>query len=382
MMENAAAEWTALERRLAWPGLEAFARAEILPALEAVPVEERDRKGQYRDSLERVMLVGGGLFTVCFIALAVLLPNNFWGVALRFIMFFPLFFGSFALSIWLYRERIADVMMRGRDRFLARSAALSKIAERLDLAYVPMPGGAPYGMKWLAERGWMPRSLREVTELLDAHGGLDEAVEIARRSGTMLSNLGILGTPEQRERLREQHARNQQAEDGFSGTRGGVAFTAFEWIESVSEAPDIYHLTLVFEAPMAMQGVTQLRTRKAAWPGNISDREMRDVDIVWSEFRERFRLRSTDQTEARAVFDPAVIERAAGLAHGEKLCAVAFETHLVVDVAGDDRFNLIDLATGERGEDRLRQCLTHIADMLDLADAVGGAFRLGRAGAA
>lgn len=382
MTDRPAPDWTELERRLSDPGLEGFAQREILPLLEAVPVEERDAKGRYRNSLERVILIGGGAFTMSFLTLLFLTPENFWGIALRFLLFFPLFFGCIAASIWLHRGRISQALVKGRERFLARSKALSLLADRFGLAYVPSPGGAPFGLKFLARRGWLPASLREVSDLLDEHGGMDEAVDVARRSGTMLVNVSIVGTQEQREQIREQYTRQQTLEDGFTGTRGGAGFSAFEWIETVDEAPNVHHLTLVFEAPMRLQGITQLRTRKASWPGKITDRDLQDVDIVWSVFRERFRLRSTDQTEARAVFDPAVIERAAGLAHGEKLFAVAFETHLVVDVAGEDRFNLIDLQTGDNGEARLRATLGHFADMLDLADAVGHAFRLGRASVA
>ncbi len=87
-------------------------------------------------------------------------------------------------------------------------------------------------------------------------------------------------------------------------------------------------------------------------------------------------MRTTDQVEARTVFDPAVIERVAELGRGEKVRAVAFENHLVIDIKGIDRFAMVDLVTGEWSSQTISDSMINIAEMLETVSAIANAFRL------
>ena len=153
----------------------------------------------------------------------------------------------------------------------------------------------------------------------------------------------------------------------------------FEWVESVSEAPDLNHLVIVLAAPLRLHGVTQLRARKYVWPQDPNGTPLEDVDLGPKAFDALYRLRGSDQVEARALFNPAVIERVIALAHGGKFRAVARQQHLVFDFAGEaNRFHLIDLVTGEWNDETLRQTHADLAEALALVDALGHAFMLAR----
>ena len=56
--------------------------------------------------------------------------------------------------------------------------------------------------------------------------------------------------------------------------------------------------------------------------------------------------------------------------------AVAFDEHLVIDVAGQDRFAMVDLITGAWSDESIAATMTNVAEMLELADAVAHAFKL------
>jgi hypothetical protein len=171
----------------------------------------------------------------------------------------------------------------------------------------------------------------------------------------------------------------RQIEDGFEGTRAGLTFSMFEWVESVSEAPDIYHLVIVLEAPLRLHGVTHLRARKTSWPQDPNGTPMQDVDLGPRSFDALYRLKASDQVEARAIFNPAVIERVIALANGGPFRAVARQQHLVFDFAGEaNRFHLIDLITGHWSDNTVRQTHADLAEALALVDALGHAFMLAR----
>lgn len=369
-------DWTSIEARLNIHDLQGFIAREIVPltaSLDDTVIDKKKKPHTGGDLSMTVTFIG---FSVTFFILMVTIPDNLWGNIVKFGAFFPLFFLWLAGSIYLFRHRIAAQMVERNAWFIARSKALTKIADTLGLNYVASPGGAPLPLQMLTAYDWVPSAFKDTEHILNEHGGMDEALAIAHQSGAMMAAAVVIGPREQVEASNAMAAASIKVEDGFYGERNGAAFSAFEWIEKGNESPDIYHLVIVFKTPRRLYGTTQLRTRRTAWPKPIDAAALKPVRLVAPAFEDRFRLRSSDQVEARTLFDPAVLEKVADLARGEKVRAVAFEDHLVIDVAGRDRFALIDLNTGECSEDSIRASLVNIADMLDLADAVSRAFRL------
>jgi hypothetical protein len=369
-------DWKNIERRLKLHGAERFATQEIMPLIEAAPVEALKKDGKRENRLETPLGVAFFGFVTTFVGLMFVLPDNIWSVIFRFLIFFPLFFVWIGAALYLFKDRLIDALTEGQARFVARSKALSTLAEALGLTYVPSPGGAPAALKWIARQGWAPTRLREIADLLDDHGGMDDALAAARASGVMVGNAHVIGGDKSRQTYLDHQARQAQVEDGFQGARGGVPFCAFEWVESVEDAPNVHHLVFVVTAPRRLYGVTQLRSRHITWPAATSNADMKPVGVVAPAFENRFRMRATDQVEARAIFDPVVLERVAEIAHGEKVRAVAFEDRLVIDVEGEDRFAMVDLVTGEWSEETIAQSMRNMAEMLELADAVAHAFKL------
>lgn len=369
-------DWSEIDRRLGVADAKGLAARAVIPHLDTIPVERLKRDGVRENRLELPLSIGFFGFMAIFIALNVVLPDTFFGVLARFILFPILFLGCIAAAFYFFRDRVADALIRGKTRYIAQARAMSALATELGLSYVPSPGGAPEALKILARQEWAPATVKDAVAVIDDHGGMDSAVDIAKKSGALFTDATVLGSPEQKEKYAEQQASWRQVEDGFQGARNGVPFSAFEWVESVSEAPDIYHLAMVFSSSHRLHGVTQLRSRHIAWPGAPETLDLKPVGVVAPKFEERFRMRTTDQMEARLVFDPVVLERVARIAHGEQVRAVAFEDHLVIDVAGENRFAMVDLVTGVWSEETIAATMINIADMLTLADAVGRAFKL------
>lgn len=369
-------DWSDIDRRLGIADSKDFAARAIMPHLQAIPVERLKKDGARENRLELPLGVGFFGFMAVFIALNAILPDTFIGVLARFILFPTLFLGCIAAAFFVFKGRVVDALVKGKTRYIAQSKAMSALAAELGLSYVPSPGGAPEPLKMLARQRWAPATLTEAVAVIDDHGGMDAAIEIAKNSGALFSDVTVLGSREQKEKYAEQQASWRQVEDGFQGARNGVPFSVFEWIESVSEAPDIYHLAMVFSSLHRLHGVTQLRSRHIAWPGASEALDLKPVGVVAPEFEDRFRIRSTDQMEARLVFDPVVLERVARIAHGEQVRAVAFEDHLVIDVAGENRFAMVDLVTGVWSEETIAASMINIADMVALADGVAHAFKL------
>lgn len=364
-------DWTALSRRLGLEDAHGFARREIAPLLQGI---DQAPKG----GVELPLGTGFFAFAISFMTLSALLPDNAIGVALRFILFIPLFFGCLLGVAWLFRGRIVKFMLASKERFLPRAAALSRLSEALGMTYVAAPGGAPAGLGVLEKLPGMPPELTSVRETLDAHGGMDAPLAVALRSGVMMTNVHVLGSDADREKYIHQYKAGRRVEDGFHGTRHGLPFHAFEWEETEDDSPNIYHLVIVMDLPRKLHAVTQLRSRKTPWPGKVGEEQLDTVGVVAQQFEDQYRLRSSDQVEARTVFDPAVIERLIDLAHGDRFLAVAFEEHLVVDVAGDDRFKLVDILTGDWSEATIARTMENIAEMLELVDAVADVFDLRR----
>ncbi len=371
--------WDEIEREPGFAGARLRAELEIRPILDRLASNPADAQRQQKIT-GRYISVPFVLFAITFFVLETSLPRGgAWGL-LAFLLF-PVLFIVFMLGgIFLMRDRLARMLIDSDARFRQKAEAMRAMVGPIGLTYVPAPGGAPKGLDWLARQSWAPQVLREATATLDAAGGMDDAVRIVRDSGLLMeADVYVVGTPEQKARYNEQAAGLRRIEDGFHGTRAGLAFEMFEWIENVSEAPNLYHLIIVLEAPFALHGVTQLRARKTGWPGDPQGTPMQDVDLGPRAFDTLYRLRASDQVEARAIFNPAVIERTIALAHGGKFRAVARGQHLVFDFASEqDRFPIVDLLTGAWSDETIRQAHRDLAEALALVDALGHAFMLVR----
>jgi hypothetical protein len=371
--------WEDIERQEGFAGAGAVATRDIRPLLERVRLDPIDAQRQQKIA-SRYMTVAFFSFAASFMVIELLLPDGGGWEALKFILFPVLFIGYMALALFLMRGRLAQMFVEAQARLGVKAEAMTRLAAPLGIAYVPAPGGAPKGLEWLSKQSWAPAILREATVKLNAVGGMDEAVAIVRDSGLLIeSNTYVVGTPEQKAQYNAQAASMRRIEDGFEGQRAGLAFSMFEWVESVSEAPDIYHLVIVLAAPIRLHGVTHLRARKTGWPQDPNGTPMQDVDLGPKAFDALYRLKSSDQVEARAVFNPAVIERVIALAHGGRFRAVARAGHLVFDFASEaNRFHLVDLITGAWNDDTIRQTYADLADSLALVDTLGHAFMLAR----
>lgn len=371
--------WDRIESHDGFAGAEAYAAREVRPVLERVSLDPINPDRQ-KKIISRFMIVPFILFGITFMTLDLLLPDTGWLEFLQFLLFPILFIVYMVAGLFLMRGQLAKLFVEAQARLALKADAMNRIAAPLGLKYVPAPGGAPKGLEWLSQQSWAPAILREATTRLNAAGGMDEAVAIVRDSGLMVdANTYVVGTPEQKAKYHEQASGMRQIEDGFEGRRAGLDFSMFEWVENVSDAPDIRHLIIVLAAPMTLHGVTHLRARKTSWPQDPGGAIMQDVDLGPKAFDALYKLRSSDQVEARAIFNPAVIERIIALAHGGNFRAVARAGHLVFDFASEaNRFNLVDLITGIWSDETLHQTYSDLAEALALVDTLGHAFMLAR----
>ncbi|WP_291197965.1 DUF3137 domain-containing protein [Hyphomonas sp.] len=371
--------WDEIESHAGFAGAQARSEAELRPLLDKVKVDSIDPARQTK-IISRAMTMAFFAFGGTFFALELFLPNGAVWEFLRFLLFPVLFIAYMAIALFLMRGQLAKLVVEAQARVGIKGEVMNRITAPLGVRYVPAPGGAPKGLEWLAKQNWAPAILRDAAASLNAAGGMDGAVAIVRDSGLLLEGYSyISGTPEQKAKFNEQASSMRHVEDGFEGTRGGLAFSMFEWIESVEDAPNIYHLVIVLAAPLRLHGVTQLRARKYVWPQDPNGTPLEDVDLGPKAFDALYRLRASDQVEARALFNPAVIERVIALAHGGKFRAVARQQHLVFDFASEaNRFHLIDLITGEWSDETIRQTHADLAEALALVDALGHAFMLAR----
>ncbi|MEX1250214.1 MAG: DUF3137 domain-containing protein [Hyphomonas sp.] len=369
--------WYEIEAQPGFFGATERAAREISPLLERVRLDPIDTKRQQK-IFSRYMTAAFFSFAASFMTLEFLLPGGGVWQVLRFILFPVLFIGWIGLAFFLMRRRLAKLFAEGQARLGVKAEAMTRLTAPLGITYVPAPGGAPKGLEWLSKQDWAPATLREATAKLNAVGGMDQAVDIVLRSGLLIApHVHVIGTPEQKARYNDQISGMRAIEDGFEGTRAGLAFSMFEWVENVSDAADIFHLVILLEAPLRLHGVTQLRARKTGWPGDAGLAPMQDVDLGPRAFDALYRLRASDQVEARAIFNPAVIERVIALSHGGKFRAVAQGENLVFDFASEDnRFHLIDLVTGAWSEDTIRKTHADLAEALALVDTLGHAFML------
>ena len=369
--------WEDIERHAGFAGMQRVVREQVIPRFEAAPLETMDKKGAPK-GVERAMSFGFALFIIVFMSTFVWLPSTALGEVFRFILFPVFFIASFAFVLWLNRKSIVEYLLRGEARLIARSDASAAIADHLGLTYVMAPGGLPAGFAILAKLSWLPKELKGIADRLEERRGMDAPVEIARASGVMLQNVVVLGTEKQKKAFQEQSAAGLMLQDGFHGVRNGVAFDMFEWVESRDEQVDLHHLTIVLKAPFRLHGITQVRARKTSWPPPGREVDLQAVDLGPRSFNDMYRLRSSDQIESRALFNPAVMERLIALAHGDKFLGVASGEHLVFDIAGSNRFDFLNVATGVWSDETIRAGLGDLMEALDLVDALAHAFMVAR----
>ena len=370
--------WDDIERVDGFAGLKAYAEAEVVPVLESDTLAPGNGK-KLKARLSRAFTGSFIAFVITFMVVQGIMPDTWWGETLVFILFPLLFFGCIIGGVFLFRGSLIKLMLEAKTRFLVRSRALSLLGARLGLTYVPTPGGPPAAVKWMAEQSWAPQELKEAAAVFDETAGMEAAVDAAREAGVMIeANVYVVGSAEQKEKYQKMAAGQSRVEDGFHGRRGGVEFELFEWIEKVEDNPDIYHLVVVLEAPLALHGVTQMKSRKASWPQEVSEVRLQEVDLGPKAFDQLYKLRSSDQVEARAIFNPAVIERVIALAGGGEYRAVGKGNRLVFDFPGANRFALMDVVTGDWSAETLRQTATDLAAALSLVDTLAHAFMLAR----
>lgn len=369
--------WDDIEKLDGFAGLRAHAETHVLPILEGADLKASDG-ARLKGRIGRAFFGGFIAFIISFFLVEALTPDTWWGETLTFVMFPLLFFGWIIGALFLYRGSIMRLLLDAKMRFLVRGQALSVVGAPLGLTYVGIPGGLPEGLKMLARQSWAPAALKDAAGVLEQEGGMEEAVTAARDAGLMIeSNVYLVGSAEQKARYHKMTAGQSQVEDGFQGRRAGIDFEFFEWVERVEDAPSIHHLVIVLEAPFALHGVTQLRARKTSWPQDATG-GFSEVDLGPRAFGELYRLRSTDQVEAHAIFNPAVIERVIALAEGGAFRAAAKGNRLVFDFPGADRFALIDLVTGVWNLETLERTAGDLAATLSLVDTLAHAFMLAR----
>lgn len=372
-------DWDKIEQVPGFAGARVRAEREIPDILQKSPSDPIDPERQ-RKALSRYVFGGFASFVVMFMVAEGLLPNGGLWEVITFILFPLLFLFNIGLALFLLRGRLSRLFFEAQVRLGVKAEALTIIAGPLGLSYVPAPGGPPKGLEWLAQQSWAPAEFRAAATAFKAAGGMDKAVATVRDSGLFTeANVYVVGSPEQKAKYAEYAATNRRIEDGFEGRHAGLALSMFEWMESVEDAPDVPHLVIVLEAPFRLHGVTQLRARKTSWPQDPQGRQVEEVDLGPKAFEALYRLRASDQVEARAIFNPAVIERVIALAHGGKFRAVAQGSDLVFDFAGGpNRFQLVDLITGVWSDETIRQTHADLAETLALVEALGHAFMLAR----
>lgn len=162
-------DWNQIEHRLGVTGLEAFAQREITPMLADLPLEDTKKNGRYANRLELPMTVGFFGFGAAFFVLNFFFPETFLGVLARFILFPVLFFGFLIGAFYLFRDRLAEALTHGKARYIGQAKALTALAEKLDLTYVPSPGGAPDALKFIARQRWAPAIIADAVSIIDDH---------------------------------------------------------------------------------------------------------------------------------------------------------------------------------------------------------------------
>lgn len=312
-------------------------------------------------------------FIAIFSVVQWLMPNTALGEIANFIAFPILFLGTMAAMVFLYRHRIAEAMLKGRDNFLIRSEALVALCSHLGLEYVPLPGGPSKPIKLMAGWRYCPEILKDFYALMDDHGGFDDVADTIRQSGLALPREVILGSEENRQDIYDGQIESQQFQDGIKGVIDSIPFSALEWTER-SDDDSRHHLLIVLKLPTKLMGRVEFKNKKGRWPPAMPKWKKQPVSLISKAFTRAYNVRACDQVEARLIFDPAVIDRLTDYAASDAVCGIAFDEHLVVDLVGRNRFDLINLATGAWSQDTIQTTLDDIAELLGFVRTVSRAF--------
>ena len=367
-------DWAMLEARLGISNLDAFiAEDVILPLSKLEPTPET--KDGFPKSLSWPIMLGFVAFMISFMLIESQMPRNAFGTIGSFLLFPTLFVGFMALTLYLMRHKISKIIVEAENNFLVRSQVLVGIATRIGLEYVPTPGGASKAMQIIAKWRHCPQKIKDVVALMEANRGLALQSEAIRRSGLATPSEIVLGSDKAKAKAYEITLENLQFEDGFSGTRNGIDFAAMEWEES-HEDFSYHHLLIHLTLPHKLTGWVEFKNRASGWPNSRPNISLKKVSVPYSPFTKAYDVRASDQTEGRLVFDPSVIESLSQFAADGPARGVAFDNHLVFDIRGDNRFELVNIATGQWSEESIKRTFTDIAQMLELVDAAANAFAL------
>ena len=98
------------------------------------------------------------------------------------------------------------------------------------------------------------------------------------------------------------------------------------------------------------------------------------VSLISKAFTKQYQVRACNQMEARLVFDPHVIEKLSAYSETEAVCGIAFENNLVVDLEGRNRFDILDLVTGEWSKETVQTTLDDFTELYEFAESISRAF--------
>lgn len=368
--------WPEIESIKGFENAERFAKKKIYPILEAGVTEAEIPNRNALAAFTAPLMIGFIVTVITVNVIAGFIPAGFLRT-ISFVILFPAtFIAIAAIGVRFMKDKIIDLMITAKASFITRSKALTQTANFLNLTYVPAPGGAPSTLTSFSRWIGKPARLEELIALLDESGGLHEAVDIAQRGGLLLSKTIVLGNEADKEKLVRQTIEMQGLQDGFHGTHKGVSFSAFEWVQSMEDVDDIFHLVLVLPTPTRLHSITELRTRNTDWPYSGVEHNFEPVEFGARAFNQAFKVRSTDQTEARQVFNPATMERVIALAGSDKLRAVAFPEGLALDIQGSDRFAISNLVTGEWSADTVQRTFSDLAELLHFVETSARSFLL------
>ena len=370
-----ALNWTEIEQRAPRRGLTSLVNQTVKPVIESAPTEALDKNNNVKGVGPASIMVMA-LFMSLFALASYLLPDVWWGTTLQFIVFPILFLLSIAVIAFAFKKQLVDSITRTIHRRAARHISLRHIAEHFGLEYSACPAGPNFAEAWLLRQSWLPRDIKDAAALEEPSIVLP-AVEIAKDAGILLPMRVLMSTEEQRTAYRSSAINRADITDGFYGERAGVKFNMFEWSEEVNDNR-VHHLTIVLNAPTRLLGYTELRARKIGWLPRERSKALKTVGVPSSQFKSDFKIRTSDQVEARTLFDPIVIENIMALGNGSAFRAVGFADHIVFDFPGNDRFALVDILTGQWSDASLRSGLTDILHALELVDNIGAMFRLKR----
>lgn len=352
--------------------LDSFVRQEILPILSQVETEKTSKQGSI-SNLKLPVFIDFVLFIGLFLTVQWLLPNNGIGEVLTFVAFPLLFLLSLAITALCFRNLLADLFLRSKDRFLIRTEVLSKLSKYLGLHYTPTPSGISPALKSIASWRVCPQSIKDFFHHLNKYEKFDDVTEIVRASGLAMPREIVLGSDATREKYYQHQVKAQQFEDGFRGIYGNISFAAVEWAETRDETTT-HHLIINLELPHRLTGRVEFKSKDANWPARVPNRAPEKVELISKAFSKKYEVRATDQMEARLIFDPNVIEKLT--AFGTSLSGVAFDNHLVIDIVGDNRFDIVNVLTGEWSQTSIQTTLDDFSKLFEIVQSVSNTFSI------